>query len=102
MGDGVKVTKGHVRTVSVDGRAGVPSDARAVVVSVTGSAEKRSARVTVWPRGASEPSSSDLMVPRHRSSGSVVVLRIGRDGDVRLSARQGTIHGNLTVLGWIR
>jgi hypothetical protein len=102
LGDGVKVAKGKSRTVNVSGRAGVPSDAKAVVVSLTGSAEKRSAGVTVWPRGSSEPRTSDLMVPRHRSSESVAVIRIGRDGDLRLGATQGSIRGNLTVLGWIR
>ena len=101
-GDGVKVAKGKARTVNVSGRAGVPNDAKAVVVSVTGAADKRSAGVTVWPRGSSEPNTSDLMVPRHRSSESVAVIRIGSDGDLRLSAKKGTIHGNLTVLGWIR
>ncbi|MFL6288154.1 MAG: N-acetylmuramoyl-L-alanine amidase [Actinomycetes bacterium] len=102
LGDGVKVAKGKARTVKVSGRAGVPNDATAVVVSVTGAAEKRSAQVTVWPRGSSEPTTSDLMVPRHRSSESVAVIRIGRDGDLRLSAKKGTVHGNLTVLGWVR
>jgi hypothetical protein len=102
LGDGVKVAKGKARTVNVGGRAGVPNDARAVVVSVTGAADRRSSRVTVWPRGSSEPNTSDLMVPRHRSSESVAVIRIGRDGDLRLSAKKGTVHSNLTVLGWIR
>jgi hypothetical protein len=100
--DGVKVAKGKTRTVQVSGRAGVPSDADAVVVSVVGTAEKRSARVTMWPRGTNEPRTPDLMVPRHRSSESVAVVRIGRDGDLRLSARAGTIRGDLMVLGWIR
>ena len=29
-------------------------------------------------------------------------MRIGRNGDLRLKAKDASLHGNLTVLGWIR
>lgn len=102
LGDGAKLSAGKARTVSVRGRAGVPKAAGAVVVSVTGSSKKRSGRITVWPRGAAEPKTSDVMVPKHRTSESIAVMRIGRNGDLRLKAKDASLHGNLTVLGWIR
>lgn len=102
MGDGASLKRGSARTVSVAGRAGVPSDAQAVVVSVTGSAAKRSGRLTVWPRGATEPDTADVLVPKRRSSESLAVVRLGVGGDLRLKARDATLRGNLTVVGWIR
>ncbi|HEX5018301.1 MAG TPA: hypothetical protein VFX15_12040, partial [Actinomycetes bacterium] len=102
LGDGVNLSRGKARTVSVRGRVGVPTDATAVVVSVTGSATKRTGRLTVWPRGGVEPKTSDVWVPKRRSSESVAVLRIGKRGDLKLKAKDASLRGNLTVLGWIR
>ena len=102
LGDGVSLRRGSARTVSVAGRAGVPNDAKAVVVSVTGSAQKRSGRLMVWPRGSSEPRTADVLVPKRRSSESLAVVRLGVAGDLRLKARDATLRGNVTVVGWIR
>jgi hypothetical protein len=102
LGNGVRLKSGNARTVSVRGRAGVPTDAQAVVVSVTGSSDKHSGRLTVWPRGSSEPRSADVVVPKRRSSETLAVVRIGKRGDLRLKAKDGTLKGNLTVVGWIR
>jgi hypothetical protein len=102
LGDGVRLKSGNARTVSVRGRAGIPSDAEAVVVSVTGSSNKHNGRLTVWPRGSSEPRSADVVVPKRRSSETLAVVRIGKRGDLRLKANDGTLKGNLTVVGWIR
>jgi hypothetical protein len=102
LGDGVTLAKGDSRIVSVAGRAGVPSDAASVVLSVTGSAPKAGGRLTVWPRGSSQPRTSDVSVAGGRGSESVVVVRLGRGGDLRLGAGGATLRGNLTVLAWSR
>ena len=101
LGNGAKVKDGRARTVSVRGRAGVPQQARAVVVSVTGTVDKRTGHLKVWPRGGAEPSKSDLVVPRRETSETLVVVRIGRHGDVRLRANGASVKANLTVVGWI-
>ena len=100
--EGMALAKGKARTVSVAGRAGVPTDARAVVLSVAGAAESHDAGLTVWPRGAKAPRSPDLLVPKGGSRESVVVVRIGDGGDLRLEASGAKVRGSLTVLGWIR
>ena len=102
LGDGASLKRGSARTVSVAGRAGVPRDAQAVVVSVTGSARKRSGHLSLWPRGGTEPRTGDVVVPKHRSSESLAVVRLGVGGDVRLKARDASLRGNVTVVGWIR
>ncbi len=99
---GATLGKGDAKTVSVQGRAGVPSDARAVLVQLTGSAGKKQGRLMLWPRGAAEPSSADLVVPSRSSRETLAVVRIGKGGDLRLRARDATIRPNITVVGWIR
>ncbi|HUV47964.1 MAG TPA: hypothetical protein VMX11_03205, partial [Actinomycetes bacterium] len=102
LGSGTRLGKGEAKTVSVRGRAGVPSDATAVLVQVTGSAGKKQGRLTVWPRAANEPKSADLVVPARVGRETLAVLRLGKGGDVRLRAREASLRANLTVVGWIQ
>jgi hypothetical protein len=101
LGTGVRLDKGDAKTVSVRGRAGVPSTATAVVVQLTASAGKRSGQLGLWPRGSAEPRTADLMVPARGAGETLAVLRIGVDGDVRLRARKAALRANVTVVGWI-
>jgi hypothetical protein len=102
LGSGKQLGKGEAERVGVRGRAGIPPEARAVVVQVTGSAGKKQGRLTLWPRGAAEPTSADLVVPARAGRETLSVLRIGKGGDVRLRARDAALRANLTVVGWIR
>lgn len=102
LGTGKRLGKGDVRTVSVRGRAGIPSGAKAVLVQLTGSAGKKPGRLTIWPRAASEPKSADLVVPARAGRETLSVLRLGKGGDVRLRARDAALSANLTIVGWIR
>jgi len=99
--DGRPLAKDKARTVSVAGRAGVPADAKAVVLSVSGTAGGHSGALTVWPRGVKQPRTADLPLPRGGSRESVVVVRIGADGDIRLGASGAKVRGGLTLLGWV-
>jgi hypothetical protein len=101
LGDGKRLDKDEATTVSVRGRAGVPSAAKAVVVQVTGSAGNKPSRLGLWPRGTTEPRTADLVVPANGARETVAVLRIGVEGDVRLRARDSALRANLTVVGWI-
>ena len=73
-----------------------------MLVQVTGSAGKKYGSLTVWPRGAAEPRSSDLVVPKNSSRETQAVLRIGKAGDIRVRAKAARVRANLTVVGWIR
>ncbi|MCZ3387725.1 MAG: N-acetylmuramoyl-L-alanine amidase [Actinomycetia bacterium] len=102
IGNGVRLNKGDASTVSVRGRAGVPSDATAVVVQLTGSSSRAPGRLMLWPRGASEPRSADLIVPARGARDTLAVMRLGKGGDLRVRSRDSTLRANLSVVGWIR
>lgn len=102
LGSGTRLGKGDAKTVSVRGRAGVPADAKAVLVQLTGTAGKKQGRLTLWPRAATEPKSADLIVPRRAGRETLSILRLGKGGDVRLRARDAALRANLTIVGWIR
>ncbi|MCZ3385950.1 MAG: peptidoglycan recognition protein [Actinomycetia bacterium] len=102
LGDGVQLGKGDARTVSVRGRAGVSSNATAVVVQLTGSAAKDPGRLTLWPRSASEPRTADLIVPARGSRETLAIVRLGQGGDLRVGSMDSRLRANLTVIGWIR
>jgi hypothetical protein len=101
IGDGVRLDAGQSRTIDVRGRMGVPSSATAVVVQISGSTPRGGGRLMVWPRGADEPRTADLIVPRDGARETVAVLRLGAGGDLRVRARDAQVRANLTVLGWI-
>jgi hypothetical protein len=102
IGDGVRLDKGDASTVSVRGRAGVPSGATAVVVQLTGASSKAPGRLMLWPRGSSEPSSADLIVPGGGARDTLAVMRLGKGGDLRVRSKDSTLRANLSIVGWIR
>ena len=102
LGNGTRFSKGDAKTINVRGRAGVPADAKAVLVQLTGSASKKQGRLILWPRAANEPRSADLVVPARTGRETLAVLRLGKGGDVRLRARDAGLRANLTVVGWTR
>jgi hypothetical protein len=99
--DGLRLDRRGATTVSVAGRAGVPRSATSVVVALSGSRSTGPARVQLWPRGATAPSTPDLVVPRKDSRETVSVVRLGRGGDLLLKARDARVRAELQVLGWI-
>ncbi|MEP7115089.1 MAG: N-acetylmuramoyl-L-alanine amidase, partial [Ilumatobacteraceae bacterium] len=102
LGDGVLLGKDDARTVSVRGRAGVSSNATAVVVELTGSSGKGPGRLRLWPRSSSAPRTADLIVPGRGSRETLAVIRLGKGGDLRVGSMDSALRANLTVIGWIR
>lgn len=100
-GAGVQLERSRAVNVSVQGRAGVPDRASAVVVALSGSRSGGLGRVRLWPRGGTEPRTADLVVPRRSSRDTVVVVRLGTGGDVRLRGDDVRVRADLQVLGWI-
>jgi hypothetical protein len=100
-GDGVRLDRGRAATVSVRGRAGVPSSATAVVVALSGSRGSSSGRLVLWPRGGTEPKTADLIVPDKSARDTLAVVRLGDGGDVRIRALDAQLRADLQVLGWI-
>ncbi|HVQ88721.1 MAG TPA: N-acetylmuramoyl-L-alanine amidase [Actinomycetes bacterium] len=98
---GLRVHRDHAVNVSIRGRAGVPSGARAVLVQVTGINPSRNARLTVWPRGAARPNPVDLFVPKNKDRDGFALVAIGDHGDIRVHVGAGNAGVRVSVVGWL-
>jgi len=102
LGGGAALGKGEATTVRVSGHAGVPTDASAVVVQLTGSSNNDAGRLKLWPRGARVPNSADLIVPARQARETLAVMRLGTGGDLRVRSEDSRLTANLSIVGWIR
>ena len=89
---GGKPGPGAVVTLQVTGAGAtaVPSDAAAVVLSVTATQATAAGFVTVWPCGATRPVTSTLNVAKAGTIANLAVARIGTGGTVCLYTNAGT------------
>ena len=87
--------------MNVRGRSSIPTRARAVVMEVSGLDAQQDARLTVWPRGNSRPTPSDLVIPKRTSRDTLVLVPIGKHGDVRIHADGGSVGVKIAAVGWI-
>ncbi|MEO8329333.1 MAG: hypothetical protein ABI586_04945, partial [Candidatus Nanopelagicales bacterium] len=98
---GLRVGGDHAVNISVRGRVGIPSNARAVLVELTGINASRNARLTIWPRGGVRPNPADLFVPKHRDRDGFAVVPIGDKGDIRVHVGAGKAGVRVALLGWL-
>ncbi len=98
---GLRLKAGGTATVNVRGRSSIPTRARAVVMEVSGLDAQQDARMTVWARGTSRPTPSDLVIPKRTSRDTLVLVPIGKHGDVRIHADGGSVGVKIAALGWI-
>ena len=66
------------------GASNVPSDAKAVVLNLTGTGAATDGYVTVWPCGSPQPTASNLNVTAGASVPNLVIAKIGDGGTVCL------------------
>lgn len=85
--------------LDVAGRAGVPSDAGAVLVNLTSVGARGPGYATVHPGGSDRPNASNINVPGGTDVANAVVTRLGADGSVCLFADAGA-HFVVDVVGW--
>jgi hypothetical protein len=90
MAGGGKLSAGAVLELPVAGRVGVPVDAESVVVNVTAVAADGAGFVTVWPCGVPQPNVSNLNVTAGQTIPNLVIVRVGTNGKICLSASAGT------------
>lgn len=93
----------QVVDVQVRGRAGVPADALAVVLNVTGVAPTSSTFVTAYPRpvdGAKGPVVSNLNLYPGRDQPNLVTVPIGPTGAVRFANAVGSTYLLADVQGY--
>jgi len=91
---------GEIRRVAVAGIAGVPADARSVVLNVTAADPVGSGYVTVFPAGSPAPNASNLNLRRGVTRPNLVVVEVGASGAVDLLAAGTSTHLLVDVLGY--
>lgn len=89
------------RSLSVLGRGGVPtSGVTAVVVNITATGASAAGHLTVHPGGSTPPEASNLNYRRGQTVANLVVVPIGPDGTVELTANAGSPHVVGDLVGW--
>lgn len=91
---------GSVRDVTLAGVAGVPVDAAAVVLNVTGVNATMNTYLTVWPKGQSRPTASNLNLPPGDTRPNLVMAKLGTDGKVSIYNNFGRTDVVIDVVGW--
>lgn len=86
--------------VQVTGLAGVPSDATAVVVNLTGVAPSAPTFLTVFPNGLPSPLVSDLNEVRGDVRANMVVAALSASGTISIYNYTGSMNVVVDVLGW--
>ena len=87
---GAKPAAGQTIELQVTGVGGVPTDAAAVVLNVTGDDPSANGFVTIWPCGEARPTASSLNLAPGLISANAVIAKVGVGGKVCLFTQSGT------------
>ena len=96
------VASDHSISLNVEGVGGVPaSGVSAVVLNVTATAPSANGHLTVYPDGASVPSTSNLNFSAGETVPNLVIAPVGSDGKVDFyNGSGGTVQVLADVSGW--
>jgi hypothetical protein len=94
---------GTPAAVSVSGQGGIPSDAEAVVATLTITQPTQATFATIWPEGGTQPGTSDVNLPQGSTRANMVspALSTG-SGQAALTVAIGSANAVLDVLGYFR
>lgn len=97
-----RVPPGGTVDLQLAGAHGVPSDATAVVLNVTGVAATASTDVRVYPAtsGSTVPAVSTLNLPTGGTRANLATVALGPTGAVRLRNTSGSVHLLADLSGW--
>jgi hypothetical protein len=97
--NGKTIGAGKTLTINATALAGVPSDAKAVVVNLTGVSPSLLTNLTVFP-GPTVPFTSDLNLAAHEVKGNLTVATVSSTGTISIRNNSGTVDVVVDVLGW--
>jgi hypothetical protein len=86
-------------TINVRGLAGVPANAKAVVVNLTGISSNTNTFVTAFP-GPRLPFTSDLNLTAGATRANLAVVALSAGGTITIYNNSGTTNAVVDVLGW--
>ncbi|MFF1874460.1 PKD domain-containing protein [Kitasatospora herbaricolor] len=87
-------------SVQVAGVNGVPADATAVAVNLTGTGATEETYLAVYPSGSARSASSSLNPRPGRDSSNQVIVPVGPDGRINVYNHAGSTHAILDVSGY--
>jgi hypothetical protein len=96
---GKSIGQGGPLTLNVAGLVGVPANATAVVVNLTGVTPPEATFLTVFP-GPRQPSTSDLNLSTGDVRANLVVAKLSSNGTISIANSAGTTNVVVDVLGW--
>lgn len=103
-GPKARLGAGGTVDVAVRGVLGVPADATAVVVNLTGVASTTSTLLRAYPTpdpgDAAVPVVSTVNLPPYSNVANLAVVRIGTDGSIRLRNDAGTLDAVVDISGY--
>ena len=91
----------NVRTLEVEGRAGIPSTGvDAVAVNVTVVTPTASNYLTVYPNGTPKPNASNINFVAGQNIPDMAIVRVGSDGKIAIYNESGSTQVIVDVVGW--
>ncbi|MGW0752926.1 PKD domain-containing protein [Streptomyces sp. NPDC002587] len=91
---------GKPRTVKVAGVGGIPADATAVALNLTGTASTENAHVIAYPDSAKRTATSNLNVEPGKDKSNQAIVPVGPDGTITLFTNSGSTHLVLDTVGY--
>lgn len=88
------------REITVAGTAGVPADAEAVILNVTGVSPRLPTYLTVWPAGEPRPVASNLNLAVRDTRANLVMAKLGVGGRISIYNHLGAVDVVVDVVGW--
>lgn len=89
-------------SLPVRGIAGVPDDAAAVVVNLTGAGASTATYLTAWKSGEAMPGTSNVNVVANDAVPNLAVIGVGADGAISLFNSTGSTHVLADLVGYFR
>ena len=95
------IGQGQTLNVPVVGRAGVPpTGVGAVVLNVTATSPTANSWLTVFPKGAPRPLTSNLNFTPGQTVPNTVIAQVGADGSISIYNALGSTHVIVDITGW--
>jgi uncharacterized protein (DUF1501 family) len=98
----VPLGPGEVWSLPVRGQVGVPNDAVAVIVNLTGTEMATPTYVTAWPAGSDRPTTSNLNLVPGPATANLTSVRLSSDGRMSLFNFAGSTHLVGDISGYFR
>ncbi|MFF8269203.1 PKD domain-containing protein [Streptomyces sp. NPDC016562] len=91
---------GQTRTVKVAGVNGIPADATAVALNLTGTGATENSHVIAYPDPAKRPITSNLNLEPGKDKSNQAIVPVGPDGTITLYNNSGSTHLILDAVGY--